>query len=186
MNMLEGTLPQELGTNMPQLLSLNIYDNNLHGALPSSLYNLSSLRNFDVADNNFHGRISADIGEKFPQLRYFLLSNNSFSGEIPSSLSNLTNHTLLVLSENGFSGLVPRDLGKLNALQYLLLGENMLEAGDTQGWGFITSLANCSQLQILLLGRNNFTGQFPISIANLSRTLQILDLNDNRISGSIP
>ncbi|KAL5219852.1 hypothetical protein ABZP36_024565 [Zizania latifolia] len=186
MNMLEGTLPQELGSNMPQLLSLDICANNLHGALPSSLYNLSSLKNFDIGNNKFHGRIPADIGEKFPQLQFFVVFNNSFSGEIPSSLSNLTDLSVLELSENGFSGLVPRDLGRLNALQNLQLDYNMLEARDTEGWEFINSLANCSQLQVLVIGGNNFTGQFPISIVNLSRTLQKLYLGGIRISGNIP
>ncbi|KAG8046067.1 hypothetical protein GUJ93_ZPchr0008g13738 [Zizania palustris] len=186
MNMLEGTLPQELGSNMPQLRSLDICANNLHGALPSSLYNLSSLKNFDVGNNNFHGRIPADIGEKFPQLQFFIVFNNSFSGEIPSSLSNLTNLSYLELSENRFSGLVPRDLGRLNALHNLQLDYNMLEAGDREGWEFINSLANCSQLRVLVFGGNNFTGQFPISIVNLSRTLQNLYMGGIRISGNIP
>ncbi|BAB03621.1 putative protein kinase Xa21 [Oryza sativa Japonica Group] len=186
MNSLEGTIPPEFGSNMPRLYFLDICSNNLSGALPSSLYNLSSLMGFDAGNNKLDGSIATDIDEKFPHLQSFAVFNNQFSGEIPSSFSNLTNLTSLQLSMNGFSGFVPHNLGRLNALQNLQLGVNMLEAGDIKGWEFVESLTNCSKLEILVLSNNNFTGQFPISIANLSKTLQKLYLGGSRISGSIP
>uniref|UniRef100_A0A0E0JE49 Receptor kinase-like protein Xa21 n=1 Tax=Oryza punctata TaxID=4537 RepID=A0A0E0JE49_ORYPU len=186
MNSLEGTIPPEFGSNMPHLLSIDICSNNLSGALPSSLYNLSSLMVFDAGNNHLNGTVAADIGEKLPSLQYFGVFNNRFSGEIPFSFSNLTNLTSLQLSENGFSGFVPHNLGRLNVLQNLQLGANMLEAGDMKGWEFVDSLLNCSKLETLVLSTNNFTGQFPISITNLSVTLQTLYLGGSRISGSIP
>jgi Leucine-rich repeat (LRR) protein len=66
------------------------------------------------------------------------------------------------------------------------LSDNRLEANDNQGWEFITSLANSSQLQLLVLSNNSFSGQLPNSVANLSSTLQGLYLGDNMISGNIP
>jgi Ran GTPase-activating protein (RanGAP) involved in mRNA processing and transport len=76
--------------------------------------------------------------------------------------------------------------GKLHSLAILYLGENQLEADDCKGWEFITSLANCSQLQQLTLSDNYFSGQLPRSIVNLSTTLQMLYLHNNMLSGSIP
>uniref|UniRef100_A0A0D9UWT6 Receptor kinase-like protein Xa21 n=1 Tax=Leersia perrieri TaxID=77586 RepID=A0A0D9UWT6_9ORYZ len=186
MNSLEGTIPPEFGSNMPSLYFLDICSNNLSGSLPSSLYNLSSLTTFDAGNNKLNGTIASDIGEKFPKLQSFTVFNNQFNGEIPSSFSNLTTLTSLQLSMNEFSGFVPHDLGRLNALWNLQLDVNMLEAGDIKGWEFVDSLANCSKLEILVLSNNNFTGQLPISIANLSTTLQTLYLGGSRISGSIP
>jgi Leucine-rich repeat (LRR) protein len=92
----------------------------------------------------------------------------------------------LQLSINGFTGLVPRDLGRLQRLQYLYMPHNLLEADDTEGWEFITSLANCSQLLQLSLSNSSFGGQLPSSVVNLSATLQYLYLSDCTISGSIP
>uniref|UniRef100_A0A0D9UWT7 Protein kinase domain-containing protein n=1 Tax=Leersia perrieri TaxID=77586 RepID=A0A0D9UWT7_9ORYZ len=204
-NSLEGIIPPEFGRNMPSLYFLDICSNNLSGSLPSSLYNLSSLTTFDAGNNKLNGTIAADISEKFPKLQSFAVFNNQFSGEIPSSFSNLTNLSSLQLLMNRFSGFVPRDLGRLKALQNLQLGVNMLEAGDMEGWEFINSLANCTKLETLVLSENNFTGKLPISIANLSATLQtlylggvipesigklenltVLYLNDNSLSGHVP
>uniref|UniRef100_N1R070 LRR receptor-like serine/threonine-protein kinase EFR n=1 Tax=Aegilops tauschii TaxID=37682 RepID=N1R070_AEGTA len=90
------------------------------------------------------------------------------------------------LFENRFSGYVPPTLGRLRALQLLNVAHNKLEANENKGWEFITSLANCSQLRRLVLGKNSFGGQLPGSIVNLSTTLQQLYLVDNRVPGSIP
>jgi Leucine-rich repeat (LRR) protein len=66
------------------------------------------------------------------------------------------------------------------------LDDNKLEANHRHGWEFITSMANCTKLQLLVLAKNSFSGQLPSSISNLSTTLQALYLGDNRISGVIP
>nr|CAB3449976.1 unnamed protein product [Digitaria exilis] len=152
------------------------------------MYNLSSLWSFHVEGNRLHGSIPDDVGSKFfPAMEDLSFANNRFTGGIPSSLSNLTTLTSLQLSTNGFTGLVPRDLGRLQRLQYLYMPYNLLEADDTAGWEFITSLANCSQLLQLSLSYNYFGGQLPSSVVNLSATLQYLYLSDcPSISGSIP
>ncbi|RLN09615.1 hypothetical protein C2845_PM11G03990 [Panicum miliaceum] len=110
-----------------------------------------------------------------------------FTGTIPESLSNLTALKLLDFTDNRFSGHVPPTLGRLPALQRLLLAINRLQADDSEGWEFITSLSNCSQLQTLLINDNpGLSGQLPSSIGNLSVTLQHLYLNSIGINGSIP
>jgi Leucine-rich repeat (LRR) protein len=102
-----------------------------------------------------HGSVPPDIGDRFPAIQVLALNNNWFCGAIPSSLSNLSALQRLDLSENNFTGLVPPTFGcgsgKLHSLAILYLGENQLEADDCKGWEFITSLANCSQLQQLTL-----------------------------------
>ncbi|CAD6239809.1 unnamed protein product [Miscanthus lutarioriparius] len=158
----------------------------LSGVLPQSLYNLSSLKNFGVEFNMLSGTIPADIGDRFPGIETLSFSYNRFSGAIPPSVSNLSALIELGLAGNGFIGHVPPALGKLQGLTVLDLGDNRLQANDSQGWEFITSLTNCSQLQNLILGNNSFSGKVPGSIANLSTTLETLYLGDNRISGAIP
>ena len=58
-----------------------------------------------------------------------------------------------------------------------------LEAGD---WSFLSSLRNCDQLVYLCLDRNILEGALPSSIGHLPRTLQVLLLTSNKISGTIP
>ncbi|KAF0918267.1 hypothetical protein E2562_023349 [Oryza meyeriana var. granulata] len=191
MNSLEGTIPPSFGSDMPLLHFIDICSNNLSGALPSSLYNLSSLMGFDAGNNKLNGSIAADIGEKFLHLQDFAVFNNQFSGEIPSSFSNLTNLSSLQLSMNGFSGFVPRDLGRLNGLQNLQLGVNMLEAGDIKGWEFVDSLANCksigklSNLTGLYLYNNSLSGHVPSSFGNLTKLIKLF-MQGNKLEGPIP
>jgi len=154
--------------------------------IPSSLYNLSSLTTFAVGGNSLHGHIPVDIGERFPRMEEFSLGANKFSGAIPPSITNLTALTRLYLSQNRFSGFVPPSMGKLQSLNILFLHDTEVESNDKEGWEFITSMANCSQLELLLIGNNSFTGQLPSSVANLSTNLESLYLGYNNISGSIP
>ncbi|KAL6848263.1 hypothetical protein ACP4OV_022391 [Aristida adscensionis] len=184
-NFLQGPIPTSLG-NLNNLQFLNLEDNGLSGVIPLSVYNLSSLTFFAVGGNNLHGHIPVDIGERFPRMQVFSVGANQFSGAIPSSISNLTALTRLYLSQNRFSGFVPPTLGKLQPLTILFMHDTEVEANDKEGWEFITSMVNCSQLEILLIGNNSFSGQLPSSIANLSTTLQSLYLGYNNITGSIP
>ncbi|XBI61230.1 hypothetical protein VPH35_042054 [Triticum aestivum] len=166
-NLLHGPILDSLG-KLAGLQFLNFEDNRLSGVIPPSLYNLSSLTNFAVGGNKLHGNIPADIGDRFPMIQEFSLDDNQFSGAIPSSISNLTTLEGLWLSQNRFSGFTN------------------VEANDREGSEFITSMANCSQLRILLIGNNSFSGRLPSSIANLSTTLDSLYLGYNNISGHIP
>ncbi|CAN6195575.1 unnamed protein product [Urochloa humidicola] len=184
-NQLEGLIPPKLGS-IGGLKVLALDQNSLSGVLPNSLYNLSSLKNLGVGGNMLSGTIPAYIGDRFPSIEALAFPYNQFSGIIPPSLSNLSALTKLKLQGNFFMGHVPPALGKLQGLTHLHLGNNRLEANDSQGWEFITSLANCSQLQLLVLGNNSLTGKLPSSIGNLSTTLQAIYLGDNRISGVIP
>ncbi|WVZ90755.1 hypothetical protein U9M48_037026, partial [Paspalum notatum var. saurae] len=184
-NWLQGPIPASLG-NLNSLQFLNLENNGLSGEIPLSLYNLSTLTDFDVGGNNLHGHIPVDIGEKFPRIEVFSLGANRFSGAIPSSICNLTALTRLYLSQNRFSGFVPPTMGMLQYLSILFLHDTEVESNDREGWEFIASMANCSQLEILLIGNNSFSGQLPSSIANLSSTLEYLYLGYNNITGSIP
>uniref|UniRef100_A0ACD5TRC7 Uncharacterized protein n=1 Tax=Avena sativa TaxID=4498 RepID=A0ACD5TRC7_AVESA len=183
-NCLHGPIPDSLG-KLVDLQFLNFENNGLSGVIPPSLYNLSSVVIFAVGGNKLHGNIPADIGDKFPTIQEFSLGDNQFSGVIPSSISNLTTLTGLWLSINRFSGFVPPNLGRLQYLVRLFLHETHVEANDREGWEFITSMANCSQLAILLIGNNSFSGRLPSSVANLSTTLENLYLGYNNISGHI-
>ncbi|OQU86321.1 hypothetical protein SORBI_3003G072000 [Sorghum bicolor] len=200
-NNISGNVPLELGHNLKQLKVLSLTNNNLTGPIPASLANLSSLSILDLSFNHLEGTIPTslgvlrelcgsmptDIGSKFPSMQILDYVANQFTGPIPASLSNLTLLRQLHLGQNLLSGYVPRTMGKLRALQHLHLVNNMLEANHAEGWEFVTSLSNCSQLQILDISNNTaFTGQLPSSIVNLSTNLQRLRLDNTGIWGGIP
>uniref|UniRef100_A0A453DX44 Protein kinase domain-containing protein n=1 Tax=Aegilops tauschii subsp. strangulata TaxID=200361 RepID=A0A453DX44_AEGTS len=184
-NKLGGRIPTELGDKLASLKVVSLRNNSFTGPIPASLANLSYLQNLDLGLNQLVGSIPPGLGT-LHNMRQFTVVRNNLSGTIPSSISNISSLVALGLVQNGFSGHVPPTLGKMGALQYLNLADNKLEANDNKGWEFITSLANCSQLQKLILSNNSFGGQLPGSIVNLSTTLQQLYLDDTRISGSIP
>ncbi|XP_042495241.1 systemin receptor SR160-like [Macadamia integrifolia] len=93
-NMLEGSIPKELG-NMFYLSILNLGHNNLSGPIPPEM---GRLGNVGVLD----------------------LSHNKLEGSIPNTLSGLTLLSEIDLSNNNLSGLIPESgqLGTFPAYRY--------------------------------------------------------------------
>ncbi|CAL4951573.1 unnamed protein product [Urochloa decumbens] len=186
LNHLEGTITPDLG-GIQGLQLLTLGYNKLSGEFPPSLLNLSSLRALQVQGNMLHGCIPVQIGNKFLSIEILSFGENQLTGPIPPTLANLSSLRILILTKNRLSGHMPDSLGLLVNLEQLSLQHNMLEANDTDGWEFITSLSNCSQLQGFTMSNNiAFTGQLPDSVVNLSTTLQGLMLANTGITGSIP
>uniref|UniRef100_J3N6D7 Leucine-rich repeat-containing N-terminal plant-type domain-containing protein n=1 Tax=Oryza brachyantha TaxID=4533 RepID=J3N6D7_ORYBR len=103
------------------------------------------------------------------------LTDQGLVGQI-SPLGNLTFLRHLHLPVNLFTGEIPPSLGHLHHLQTLYLSNNSLQ-------GKIPNLANCSNLMVLELYRNNLVGQFP---EDLPDHLQKLQLSYNKLTGPIP
>nr|XP_020189714.2 probable LRR receptor-like serine/threonine-protein kinase At3g47570 [Aegilops tauschii subsp. strangulata] len=111
---------------------------------------MSSVTYLSLAVNNFVGELPFDIGYTLPSIQTFILQQNKVGGKIPASLANATNFLSINLGANAFYGTIP-SFGSLSNLEELILASNQLEAGD---WSFLSSLANCTQLQVLSLGTN--------------------------------
>ncbi|KAJ8480327.1 hypothetical protein OPV22_024054 [Ensete ventricosum] len=184
-NNLEGSIPETLG-RLIGLGSFQVCINQLSGVIPPSIYNLSSIWHFHVAINQLSGTLPPDIGHTFPKLQYLFMYENQFEGPLPVSLPNASSLVRIELAGNRFTGPVPSNLGALPDLVELLLAANHVEDGEANGWSFLRSLTNCTKLEILDLYGNRLQGRFPISVSNLSTTLQKLSMNKNQISGNIP
>ncbi|CAN6243530.1 unnamed protein product [Urochloa humidicola] len=204
-NDLTGTIPSTLG-NFSSLRWLLLGDNNFHGSIPTSIgqlaemqeldmtynilsanvpisiYNMSELAYLGMGVNSLNGEIPNDIGHTLPRISTLIMEENQLGGRIPTSLANTTNLQVINLRRNAFSGIIP-SFGTLPNLLELNLGKNRLEAG---GWSFLSSLTNCTQLQKLYLDGNILYGVLPISVEGLSKSLEVLLLNANKISGCIP
>ncbi|KAF7096849.1 hypothetical protein CFC21_098740 [Triticum aestivum] len=180
-NNLVGSIPDSLG-HIPTLQVLALTANNLSGTVPPSLFNMSSLTFLGLANNSLVGRLPSNIGYTLPNIQDLILSSNKFDGPIPASLPKAYNLRQLYLYTNSLTGFIPF-FGSLPNLEELDLSYNKLEAGD---WEFVSSLANCTRLTMLMLVGNNLQGEMPSSIGNLSDSLEWLWLRENQISGPIP
>ncbi|XP_031121108.1 putative receptor-like protein kinase At3g47110 [Ipomoea triloba] len=185
MNHLEGRIPHEI----KRCWSLNILSlaaNNFTGTL-SPFFNMTSIQIFSVTQNSLEGTIPNYIGDTMPNLKRFYFANNQFHGTIPISFLNASKLQILELSKNYLVGKVPDNIGRLKDLLVLNLEYNLLGSnGSLNELAFITSLSNCSNLNIFSIERNTFEGKLPTTIANLSSKLHTLYLGENKIFGTIP
>ncbi|KAL6847924.1 hypothetical protein ACP4OV_022052 [Aristida adscensionis] len=198
-NKLHGHIPHELGDKLMRLEWLSLWKNNFTGSIPKSLANMSSLTVISIGLNQLEGTIPPGLGGIL-DLWFLDLAFNNLSGEPPLSLYNLSKLDTFEIQGNMLQGSIPDNIGmnfpkmsflsfstnRLSDLQELYLQVNKLETDDKEGFAFITSLSNCSNLLSLVIGNNSLTGHLPSTIANLSVTLQFLVLSDTGISGRIP
>jgi len=180
-----GSIPHEVGL-LSSLTYLVLYGNYLSGSVPSSIYNKSSLYYFSFTQNHLHGNLPADVGFTLPNIQVFAGAVNNLTGSVPASLLNASKLEILDFSVNGLTGTLPKNFGVLNRLTRLSFEHNRLGTGKTDDASFLDSLVNCTVLQVLRLGVNNFGGVLPKSIANFSSQMHTFSLSSNAIHGNIP
>ncbi|CAL5003929.1 unnamed protein product [Urochloa decumbens] len=185
-NNFSGSIPADL-CKLTNLVNFDVLSNNLDGLVPPSIFNISSIDVLDLGFNQLAGSLPLDIGFTLPRVRVFgTHENNHFEGIIPASLSNASQLKYLLLRGNQYHGVIPRDIGTHGNLNVFSVGHNELQATEPRDWDFLTSLTNCSNMEILDLEQNKFSGFMPISIANISRALKWLTIGRNQIVGTIP
>ncbi|XP_060674630.1 probable LRR receptor-like serine/threonine-protein kinase At3g47570 [Ziziphus jujuba] len=184
-NNFQGSIPEELG-HLKGLGKFILTDNNLSGIVPPSIYNISSIYYFTFTQNQLHGSLPPDVGITMPNLEIFAGGVNRFNGPIPVSLSNCSQLQKLDFAQNHLSGTLPENVGSLNNLNRLNFDDNLLGNGKSRDLNFLSSLANCTVMEVLGLAYNNFGGKLPESIANLSSYMSRLTLGGNFLHGSIP
>ncbi|KAG5592366.1 hypothetical protein H5410_042880 [Solanum commersonii] len=157
------------------LESLDLSENDLLGSVPSSIFNVSSLKVINLIYNALSGTLPNDICHNLRRLEGLQIARNQLSGQLPSNLDKCKELTYLSLSYNQFTGNLPRDMWNLTKLQHLFLGWNNIT-------GHIPSeIDNLSAIRRLSLRRNNLVGSLPPSIGNLSN----LEMRP-RLSGEVP
>ncbi|KAK4405828.1 Polygalacturonase inhibitor [Sesamum angolense] len=154
-----------------------------------------------ISWTNISGPIPSFLGE-LKNLTFLDLSFNNFSGSMPPSLAQLRNLSGLRLDRNKLTGSIPESFGDLTpSLQYLYLSHNQLSGTVPRAWGGLnfTSIelqrnrlegdisflfGKNKTIQIADFSRNML--QFNLSNVEFPDSLSTLDLNDNRITGSLP
>ncbi|CAN0927993.1 LRR receptor-like serine/threonine-protein kinase FLS2 [Linum grandiflorum] len=110
----------------------------------------------------------------------YLLNTKNITGKFPVFLYGLPKLLYVYLDNNQLSGPIPSDISKLGTqLDVLSIGGNRFTGAIPAS---ISSLTGLTRLQ---LGGNLITGKLPIGIRSL-RNLTFLELQSNKLSRPIP
>nr|XP_024933207.2 receptor-like protein EIX1 [Ziziphus jujuba var. spinosa] len=176
------TLPWLLNVSS-NLINLAIWEDEITGPAPDYIGNIKSLQNIDLITDS-HGGIPKSM-ENLCNLRSLELyySEGFFNGtleDILESLSGCATKSLEILrveySEVGGSLL---NLSQFSSMRELHLGENNVNGSLRK------SIGQLSNLEVLDVSSNYFTGAvFEGHLQNLSK-LQYLDLSSNNFTGVV-
>ena len=174
---LAGFIPSSIG-NLAGLQYLDLGYNTITGTLPSTLDNLRQLTTLSVHDTSVNGSLPS-LGN-LAQLQDLALFSNQLTGTIPASFCQLTELVNLAVNFNfDLYGTIPSCLSSLTKLGSLSLQNNLLTGTIPAFLGQLT------QLTVLHLDANSFNGTIPSSLGNLSR-LTLLFTNYNELTGTLP
>ncbi|XAR52743.1 Non-specific serine/threonine protein kinase [Bertholletia excelsa] len=183
-NAFSGSIPNTLG-NLKNLTQLGFGGCELSGTIPPSFYNLSLLTILSLGGNQLRGSLPPSFGFMFPYLQLLQLQGNLFTGPLPPSISNFSQALYLEFANNHFSGKITNNFGSLRNLKQISLDNNNFGSGEPDELAFLGSFANCSNLGMLNMEKNRFSGTLPYSVGNLSG-LFFFTFGGNQIYGNIP
>ena len=105
--------------------SLNLYNEDLNGTIPTELFQHTQLTDLGLDDNQLFGTVPTEIG-RLTQLVALNLGVNQFTGTVPTEIGRLTLLQHLYIERNRLSGTVPTEMGRLTQLITLDLYRNSL------------------------------------------------------------
>ncbi|KAI0519579.1 hypothetical protein KFK09_007030 [Dendrobium nobile] len=174
---LTGNIPSSI-TRLTRLSILLLSWNSLSGPIPSFLSQIPSLTDIDLSFNKFSGSIPPELA-KLPSIQQIDFSRNRLTGSIPAEFGNFNKSSPpdLILNHNNLSGDLPVSLGvpvwgKIDLSRNNLTGDASFLFGAGKSTRYID------------LSRNEFA--FDLSRVTFPVNLTVLDLNHNKITGSIP
>ncbi|KAM3405674.1 hypothetical protein ACQJBY_008279 [Aegilops geniculata] len=178
-NNLEGAMPVTIANLSTELYMITLGRNKIAGTIPAGLSKFQKLATLSLKQSLFTGTLPLDIG-LIPSLQELDLSHSRFHGQIPQSLGNITKLSNLFLSNNSLDGSIPASLGNLTKLTSLDLSGNSLRGEIPPEVLSIPSLT-----KLLNLSHNSLSGSIPTRIGQLN-SLGTIDLSMNELSGEIP
>ena len=162
---------------LSHLKTLDMKRNSLQGDLPECLLDLPKIGVLDLKGNKLTGSMPATLNPNPHMIVLDVREQNGegMTGPVPD-LRPLENLALVGLSGNAFTGAFPALPAKLEAVHI----------SDTKLEGEIHPSANeLSKIWVFEAANNGLTGPIPKAFWS-SESLKLLDLSDNRLSGSLP
>jgi Leucine-rich repeat (LRR) protein len=175
-NNLTGAIPLAL-RNITHLVDITLHSNQLDGSIPKELGQSPDIRWMSLWGNRLSGRVPATLFN-LSHLVELDLSMNWLSGHSPNSVANASNLLELDLSSKYLTGPIPSGLYKLHQLQYLHLEKNKLSSISNN---IVQSIASSRPI----LSMNRLSVHIPDSLGNGSEMNEI-DLSSNYFTGPIP
>jgi Leucine-rich repeat (LRR) protein len=198
-----GVICGTADNGQPQVVELNLSENNLNGIVPSVVFHLDGLKKLDVRKNpvsiSFVGiEAASNLAELYldetlvnsldgigraTALKTLHLHKNAFGWEsIPEELFDVASLTELNLSDSMLSGPVSPMIGSLTNLERLILNGNALSGSLPPELGQLESL------QELELSDNNWIGTLPSSWSGMTalEALFIVNAKSDRAGLSGP
>ncbi|KAK9199306.1 hypothetical protein WN944_014495 [Citrus x changshan-huyou] len=192
-NQFTGQLPYHSPNSLEEV---HLEENQIHGTILSSLFQLVNLTDLNLSSNDLSGTVRYDLLPELKNLRYLDLSNNRQLSFISSSNVNIR-YPLPSPWKLRFSYCNITEFPGWKSLTDLDISNNFLTQIEQRPWKYITVLNlrnNTIQGTILvpppstrafLFSNNKLFGQIPPSIPSLS-SLEYLSLSHNNLSGTIP
>ncbi|CAN1836893.1 Receptor kinase-like protein Xa21 [Linum perenne] len=178
-NSFGGAIPSNI-SGCFALTHFFVHNNKLVGGLPWLFGVLNKLQLFVVRSNYLKGSIPLAFGN-LSFLQVFDGAINQFNGRVPDTLGRLKSLMALSLNINNFSGEIPASIFNLSSLKDLWLGYNYQLRGNLP-WNLGMSLPNLDNFDVAF---NQFTGSIPPSLSNASNLI-LLQLYSNNFTGSMP
>ncbi|CAN1180005.1 Receptor-like protein 7 [Linum perenne] len=185
-----------------RVIGLELDYNNFSSPIPNSLAEGKNLTYLSMRNCGLIGTFSKKIAQSLTLLETLRLSFNQLQGPIPRSIFELPSLRVLSLSHNRFRGSVQLSwIQTLQNLTYLNLSYNnltvdfnnqytrltFLSLSNNSLTGIIpTSICNLVDLKVVDFSNNYFNGTIPSCLLKDLRSLYVLDLRGNMLSGKIP
>ncbi|CAK7336364.1 unnamed protein product [Dovyalis caffra] len=188
-----GRVPSEI-SHLSKLVSLYLNGNLDLTLEPISLHklvqNLTKLRELDLSGINMSLVVPNSFMNLSSSLSFLSLMNCGLQGKFPGNIFLRPNlETIYLFGNEGLIGSF-RSSNESSALAYLDLSQNLiilvLSSINKLRGEISSSVCNLKSLQILDLSNNSLSGFVPQCLGNFSNSLSELNLGMNNLEGNIP
>nr|DAD30224.1 TPA_asm: hypothetical protein HUJ06_031692 [Nelumbo nucifera] len=178
-NNLSGQIPQHLIMGCSSLAFLKLSYNNLYGKILPTITNLTNrdgpnyLSELDISHNNISGALPSWLGNlsslqslfcQLHHLKYLDLSENDIQGSIPSCFSPQDLEHVL-LQKNRLEGPMTNAFSNSTSLVTLDITDNHLNGGIPE---WFVQLCQLKNLNIMDFSLNSLSGSIPSCIDNIT------------------
>lgn len=163
--------------NEGNVVTLNLYLNNLQGSIPSSVSHLSQLSILDVTGNGLYGIVPAELSQ-LERLENAFLSKNFLTGN-PFLGLNSPAMSIMSLGYNQFSSLDTPLAGRMTQLWGISVSGNPLNGPLPD------SICLLSGMVTFYASGSGLTGPLPACLGNWTKLLA-LTIDNNQLTGPFP